>query len=203
MIHTPQTPTAFAACIRMLSERSGSVPPGWRPAYYDTLHGLRAVDCGARGSMKLSGPFVSDDAVLIIASGNDYKVDSILHRLERKSACICQTCGRLGKPRDLGHKVAVLCPSCAAPRLLQGALKKLIAELAASANFDRPVILPFDQFPVPLRSVVPASVWWPVQTVSGADESNCTTHDALRRHLRRFEQVLAALDCQHDDKDYD
>lgn len=202
MIDSSSTPTAFVSSIRMLAERGGSVPPGWRYVYYETLHRLRAADCPGRGTLKLSGPFVGEEALTIIATGSDVKVDGMLRRLERQSTFTCQACGRVGKARDLGNKIEVLCSSCAAPRMLQFELKKLIENLAASVNSERPVIVSYSQNPIPLRPVVPASVWWPVRTGSGTDETCCTTHDALRRHTNRFEQVQAALDSQLCDQDY-
>ena len=61
----------FRSSIRMLAERAGSVPAGWRQAYQDALVAFSAVDCPGRREVMLIGPFVDDISLRVSANRVD------------------------------------------------------------------------------------------------------------------------------------
>jgi hypothetical protein len=111
-----------------------TVPPGWRHLLRTTLISLHA----ASGSIKRDVAL----AAMKVVSGTsrlqfricleDDVIQGIVRKASERSALTCKECGSGGRLRELGDgRRAVLCPRCAAPRLL----RQQIDQLLDSASF--------------------------------------------------------------------
>jgi len=194
---TLQHPPNFRQSIQMLAERAGSVPSGWRKAFDDTLVKLSAVDCPARSSTLLSGPFVNDISLSIVAKGQDSVVSGIARCLSARTEQTCERCGRAGRLRTLAtRQVAVLCPKCAAPRILNAELTQLLREVALADSALLPRIWSYDQLAFQVRPVIPGEVWRTGLVAPGTTKTHFVSDAALRRlkpTLELLQRKLATL----------
>lgn len=129
------------------------VPCGWHRLLHRTFVNLCAVSGSVRRDVALA-------AMQVVPGGYGlqlrlYTDDRVLRGIVRKTANrsqgVCQQCARAGRPRDLGEdRPRVLCPRCAAPRLL----RRDIDGLLETASFLIRISVPVSQTQIPelLRS---------------------------------------------------
>jgi hypothetical protein len=125
-----------------------AVPRGWHPLLRQTLVKLRAVSGSIRRDVALA-------AMQLVSGGDTLGLrieidDAVLRGIVRKAADrsleICQVCARAGRRRELaGGRAEVLCPRCAAPRLL----RCHVDELLQTAPFLIRISVPVSQAQVP------------------------------------------------------
>lgn len=184
MNRQPDAP--FEMAIRMLAERGGSVPMGWRTVYYDCLSKLVAVSCPRRHGYRLAGPFDAECTLRIVFAGDDKVVAGIVDWLERTASCTCEMCGRMAKRRVMGNITMVLCGRCAAPRLLRNTIGVVLNDLALAESTGTSLTIAFDALPFQLR-MVKQSTLWPRPATSASDPGR---PDITRKDLNRARPLL-------------
>ena len=186
---TRQPDAPFETDIRILAERGGSIPMGWRSVYYDCLSKLMAVSCAARHGYRLAGPFDAEGTLHIVYAGDDKVVSGIVDRLERTAACTCEMCGRSAKRRTMRSTIMVLCGRCAAPRLLRDVIGVVLDDLAHSELTDTPLRISFGNLPFQLRMLMQSTLW-PRAACLDPDPGR---PDVLRGDLRRARPMLTKI----------
>lgn len=190
-----ESPPNFRASIDVLAQRAGSVPAGWRRAYEDALVGFSAVDCPRRHDVVLDGPFVDDISLRVSVDRKDRVVRGIARSLSTRTEQTCEKCGMTGRLRTLPTRtVAVLCPTCAAPRILSAELIRLLRDADHADRTLSPRIWTYDEMPFQMRPVIPREAWrsGPLPE-RGPSEAFFVSDGALRRLKPRFGRLLEKL----------
>ena len=185
----------FRSSIRMLAERADSVPAGWRCAYEVALIAFNAVDCPRRHDIVLGGPFVNDISLTISADRNDCVVSGIARSLSIRTEQTCEKCGKVGRLRTIRSRgVAVLCPTCAAPRILSVELTHLLRDVGHAGGTQSPRNWSYDEVPVQVRPVIPREAWrCDRPTGSGSRDTTFVSDAALRCLKPRFDLLQGKL----------
>ena len=185
----------FPDSIRMLGERAGSVPAGWRCAYEDALVALNAVACPRRHDVVLGGPFIDDISLRVSLSRPDCVVRGITRSLSTRTEQTCEKCGLTGRLRSLPTRtVAVLCSTCAAPRMLGAELIRLLRDTHDADRTVSPRVWTYDEMPFQVRPVIPREAWHlgPLPERGPGDE-HFVSHETLRRLKPHFSLLLEKL----------
>tara|TARA_R110001599_G_scaffold155466_5_gene341257 strand:+ start:280 stop:885 length:606 start_codon:yes stop_codon:yes gene_type:complete len=184
----------FEGDVRMLAERAGSIPMGWRAVYYGCLSKLMSVSCPARHGYRLAGPFDAEGTLHIVYAGDDKVVCGIVDRLERTAACTCEVCGRSAKRRTMINTTMVLCGRCAAPRLLRDAIGVVLNQLALAESTGTSLTIPFDDVPFQLRMVLQPTLWPPATRPESDPAHPDVTHKDLHRARPMLIKISSALE---------
>lgn len=185
----------FRSSIRMLAERAGSVPAGWRQAYQGALVAFSAVDCPGRNDVILIGPFVDDISLRVSADRLDRVVRGIARSLSARTAQTCEKCGRAGRLRIFPTgNCSVLCPTCAAPRILSLELTHLLRDVDHADHTQSPRKQSYDEVPFQVRPVIPREAWRCEPSIEhGSRETTFVSDAALRCLKPRFDLLQGKL----------
>lgn len=130
-----------------------TVPRGWHRLLHRTFVNLCAVSGSMRRDVTLAAMQVvpGGDGLQLRLDTDDRVLRGIVRKAADRSRGICQECARAGRPRDLGEDhPRVLCPRCAAPRLL----RRDVDGLLETASFLIRISVPVSETQIPslLRS---------------------------------------------------
>ena len=124
----PATSTPFHEGLELLNSRVEWIPTGWQPLYANLRLRLYAVFCEGREPIVFLGGYEEDGHLLVETHAPDFVIQGILRKARAKAACTCMECGQPGTRRELEDwREMVLCGTCAAPRLLQIQIQRLLA----------------------------------------------------------------------------
>lgn len=124
----PVTPAPFHESLELLNSRVDWIPTGWQALYADLRLRLYAVFCEGREPIVFLGGYEEDGHLLVETHAPDFVIQGILRKARAKAACTCMECGQPGKRREFEDwREMVLCGTCAAPRLLQFEIQRLLA----------------------------------------------------------------------------
>lgn len=134
------------------------VPPGWRRHYATLLHGLKATASPVKRAIRVSGPSFDNGAVLLQVTMDDPVLTGLVRKARARMSCTCMTCGKVGKPRQVGFNGGVLCASCYTERRLRLQLRMMSNAIVAAREFGCGIVSE-GHVPPLIRRLVADEAW--------------------------------------------
>ena len=170
------------------------VPLGWRRHHATLLRGLKAATTSVRKAITISAPSFNNDTVLMQVSLKDPVTIGLVRKAKARMSCTCMTCGKAGKPRQVGFYTGVLCASCYMERRLRVQLRLVFSAITARRKSGCGVVSEGD-VPSLIRGLVADEAW---RSMSGPPRPGEAAVRVRYLTLAQCEQLMPLLRALQD-----
>jgi hypothetical protein len=118
----------FSTSLRLLNRRVDRIPLGWQRLYVDLRANLCAIACDKRRAISIAGGYEQDGFLRVDSITDDKVVQGILRTARMAAVSTCMSCGKPGKPREIGERLLTLCGRCTGCIRLRGEVLALLAK---------------------------------------------------------------------------